>query len=130
MSGCLLATLGKFWVGGSTMGQVSQQGNKLNEGFILIQPGLESRVFKSDLDQREFYWVDYGPEISAETQRTIRERMIKLNEVTLAVWVQVEGEMESGGGFGHLNQYEKRLLIRKVISYSSSPVEQYRARKR
>jgi hypothetical protein len=128
MSGCLLATLGTFWVGGSTMGQVIQQGNKLHEGFILIQPGLESRVFKSDLDQREFCWVDYGPEISAETQRTIRERVIKLNEVTLAVWVQVEGEMESGGGFGHLNQYEKRLLIRKVIKFSSGPVEQYRAR--
>lgn len=112
------------------MGQVSQQGNQLHEGFILIQPGLESRVFKSDLDQREFYWVDYGPEINAETQRTIRERMIKLNEVTLAVWVQVEGEVESGGGFGHLNQYEKRLLIKKVINCSSGPVEQHRARKR
>ncbi len=112
------------------MGQVSQQRNQQYEGFILIQPGLESRVFKSDLDQKEFHWVDYGPEINTETQRAIGKKMSKLNEVTLAVWVQVEGEMESGGGFGHLNQYEKRLLVRKVMKFSSGPVEQYRARYR
>jgi|GEM_PF-1357169 hypothetical protein len=109
------------------MGQVSQQRNQQYEGFILIQPGLESRVFKSDLDQKEFYWVDYGPDINT---RAINEKMIKLDKVTLAVWVQVEGEMESGGSFGHLNQYEKRLLIRKVIKFSSGPVEQYRAKHR
>jgi hypothetical protein len=112
------------------MGQVNQQTNQRYEGFILIQPGLESRVFVSHLDQREFYWVDYGPEIDTETQRAIGKEMKKLNEFTLAVWVQVEGEMESGGGFGHLNQYEKRLLIRKVIKFSSGPVKQYRGRQR
>ncbi|MGA2318764.1 MAG: hypothetical protein ABSG71_20645 [Thermodesulfobacteriota bacterium] len=127
IAGCLLATVGTFWVGGSAMGQVSQQRNQQYEGFILIQPGLESRVFKSDLDQKEFYWVDYGPDINT---RAINEKMIKLDKVTLAVWVQVEGEMESGGSFGHLNQYEKRLLIRKVIKFSSGPVEQYRAKHR
>ena len=112
------------------MGQVSQQRNQQYEGFILIQPGLESRVLVSDLDQKEFHWVDYGPEIDAETQRAIGKKMSKINEVTRAVWIQVEGEMESGGSFGHLNQYEKRLLIRKVIKFSSGPVEQYRARHR
>ncbi len=35
--------------------------------------------------------------------------------------------MESGGHFGHLGQYEKRLWVRKVIKCSSEPVEQYRA---
>jgi hypothetical protein len=119
-----------FWIGGSTMGQVNQERNQRYEGFILIQPGLESRVFKSDLDQKEFYWVDYGPEINTETQRAIGKKMNKINEITLAVWVQVEGEMESGGSFGHLNQYEKRLLIRKVIKFSSGPVEQYKAKHR
>jgi hypothetical protein len=130
IAGCVLATIGTFWVGGSAMEQVNQQRNQQYEGFILIQPGLESRVFKSDLDQREFYWVDYGPEVDVETQGAIVKRMCKLNKFTLAVWVQVEGEMESGGGFGHLNQYEKRLLIRKVIKFSSGPVKQYRARQR
>ncbi len=109
------------------MGQVNQRRNQQYEGFILIQPGLESRVFKSDLDQRDFYWVDYGPDINT---RAINEQMTKLNEFTLAVWVQVEGEMESGGSFGHQGQYEKRLLIRKVIKFSSGPVEQYRARRK
>jgi len=112
------------------MGQVNQERNQRYEGFILIQPGLESRVFKSDLDQKEFYWVDYGPEINTETQRAIGKKMNKINEITLAVWVQVEGEMESGGSFGHLNQYEQRLLIRKVIKLSSGPVEQYKAKHR
>ncbi len=46
--------VGIFSVGGSAMGQVSQQRNQQYEGFILIQPGLESRIFKSDLDQKEF----------------------------------------------------------------------------
>jgi hypothetical protein len=128
--GYLLAMVGTFLIGGSTMGQVNQQTNQRYEGFILIQPGLESRVFVSHLDQREFYWVDYSPEIDTETQRAIGKEMKKLNEFTLAVWVQVEGEMESGGSFGHLNQYEKRLLIRKVIKCSSGPVEQYKARHR
>ncbi len=130
IAGYLLAMVGIFGVGGSTMGQVSQQRNQRYEGFILIQPGLESRVFKSALDQREFYWVDYGPDINAETLRAIQKKMSKLNEFTLAVWVQVEGEMESGGSFGHLNQYKKRLLIRKVIKFCSGPVEQYRAKHR
>ncbi len=116
------------WVGGSTMEQVNQQRNQRYEGFILIQPGLESRCFLSDLDQRDCYWVDYGPDISAKTQRAINEKMIKLDEVTDAVWVQVEGDVEWGGSFGHQNQYGKRLLIRKVIKCSSGPVEQYRAR--
>ena len=80
---------------------VNQKRNQRHEGFILIQPGLESRVFVRDLDQREFYWVDYGPEINAEA---IRKKMSKLNNFTVAVWVQVEGEIESGGSFGHLNQ--------------------------
>ncbi len=112
------------------MGQANQQRNQRYEGFILIQPGLESRVFKSDLDQREFYWVDYGPEIDAKAQKAIVEKMSKLNEFTLAVWVQVEGEMESGGSFGHQGQYENRLLIKKVINYSSDPVKEYRAKYR
>ena len=123
-----LAIVGAFWGGGSAMGQLNQQRSQLYEGFILIQPGLESRVFKSDLDQKEFYWADYGPEVDAKTQKAIREKMSKLDKFTQAVWVQVEGEMESGGSFGHQNQYEKRLLIRKVIKCSSHPVEQYRAR--
>jgi len=125
IAGCLLTMVGIFSVGGSAMGQVSQQRNQQYEGFILIQPGLESRIFKSDLDQKEICWVDYGPDINT---RAINEKMIKLDKVTLAVWIQVEGEMESGGSFGHLNQYEKRLLIRKVIKFSSGPVEQYRAK--
>ena len=106
------------------MEQVNQQRSQQYEGFIVIQPGLESRVFKSDLDQKEFSWVDYGTDVNTEE---INNKMIKLNELTLAVWVQVEGEIKQGH-FGHLNQYEKRLLIRKVINCSSSPVEEYRAR--
>ncbi len=54
IAGCLLTMVGIFSVGGSAMGQVSQQRNQQYEGFILIQPGLESRIFKSDLDQKEF----------------------------------------------------------------------------
>ncbi len=105
------------------MEQINQQGNRLYEGFIVEHPGLENRCFVSDPDKKEFCWVDYAPDINMET---IPKKMSKLNDVTLAVWVQVEGEMESGH-FGHLNQYEKRLLIRKVIKWSTSPVEQYRA---
>jgi hypothetical protein len=107
-------------IGGSSMEHVNQK----YEGFILIQPGLESRVFKRDLDQREFYWVDYGPGVNTEQ---ISNNMVKLDEVTLAVWVQVEGDMEEGH-FGHSNQYEKRLLVRKLINCSPGPVEQYRAK--
>ena len=117
---CLLAMAGIIILGGSSMEHVNQR----YEGFIVMQPGLESRVFKSDLDQREFCWVDYGTDVNTEE---INKEMVKLNEVTLAVWVQVEGQMEQGH-FGHLNQYEKRLLIRKIINCSSIPVEQYRAR--
>jgi hypothetical protein len=91
IAGCLLAIVGTFCVGGSTMGQVNQKRNQQYEGFILIQPGLESRVFKSDLDQKEFYRVDYGPEISTKTQRAIEKKMSKINEVTLAVRIQIEG---------------------------------------
>ena len=127
IAGCLFAMVFAVWVGGSAMERVDQQRNQRYEGFILIQPGLESRVFVSDLDHREFYWVDYGPDINT---KAINEKMIKLDKVTLAVWVQVEGEMEWGGSFGHLNQYGKRLLVRKVIKCSSGPVEQYRARHR
>ncbi len=130
IAGYVLAMVGTVWVGGSAMEQVNQQRNQQYEGFIVIQSGLESRVFKSDLDQREFYWVDYCPEVDLKTQKAIREKMSKLNEFTLAIWVQVEGDMEWGGCFGHLNQYEKRLLIRKVIKFSSGPVEQYRAKHR
>ncbi len=98
--------------------------NQHYEGFIVVQPGLESRVFQKNLDQREFYWVDYGTGVSAVE---INKMMVKLNDVTLAVWVRIEGEIEQGH-FGHSNQYEKRLLIRKVIECSSAPVEQYRAK--
>jgi len=106
------------------MEQVNQQRSQRYEGFIIIQPGLESRVFKSDLDKREFYWADYRTNVNTEE---INKKMIKLNEATFAVWVQVEGEIE-WGHFGHLNQYDKRLLINKVIKWSTSPVEEYRAR--
>lgn len=108
------------------MEQVNQQRNQRYEGFIVENPGLENRCFVIDPDKKEFCWVDYAPDINMEA---IPKKMSKLNEVTLAVWVQVEGEME-WGHFGHLNQYEKRLLIRKVIKWSTSPVEQYRARHR
>jgi len=124
ITGCLLAMAGIVNIGGSSMEHIDQKRNQRYEGFIVIQPGLESRVFKSDLDQREFSWVDYGTDVNTEE---INKKMIKLNEVTLAIWVQVEGEMECGH-FGHLNQYEKRLLIKKVIKWSTSPVEEYRAR--
>jgi hypothetical protein len=113
--------------GGSNAERNSQQKNQRYEGFILIQPGLESRCFKSALHQKDCYWVDYGPDISTKVQKAINEKMIKLDEVTEAVWVQVEGEMESGGAFGHLNQYGKRLLIMKVINCASDPVKKYRA---
>ena len=122
IAGCLLAMAGTIMLGGSSMEHVMQR----YEGFIVMQPGLESRVFKSDLDQREFCWVDYGTDANTEE---INKKMVKLNEVTLAVWVQVRGQMEQGH-FGHLNQYEKRLLIKKVIKFSSDPVEQYRAKHR
>jgi hypothetical protein len=119
IAGYLMAMAGILAFGGS-MKPVNQR----YEGFILIQPGLESRVFKNDLDQREFCWVDYGADVSTVE---LNNKMVRLDEVTLAVWVQVEGEMEQGH-FGHSNQYEKRLLIRKVINCSSGPVEEYRAK--
>ena len=106
------------------MEHVHQQRNHQHVGFIVANPGLENRCFVSDPDKKDFCWVDYAPDVSMET---IPKKMTMLNEVTLAVWVQVEGEMEQGH-FGHLNQYEKRLLIKKVIKWSTIPVEEYRAR--
>jgi hypothetical protein len=93
------------------------------EGFIVVQPGLETRVFQRNLDQREFYWVDYDLDVNTVE---INNNMAKLNETTLAVWVQFEGKMEDGH-FGHLNQHENRLVIKRVLNSSSKPVEQYRA---
>jgi hypothetical protein len=131
IAGLLVVTVGTIFVGVRAMERIDQAGSKQNpsgaihEGFILVQPGLESRCFVKKLGDKDFYWLDYGPDVQAAE---IKDKMTKLDEMTLAVWIQVEGKMESGGAFGHLNQYTKRLLIGKIIKCSSNPVEEYKAR--
>lgn len=85
-------------------------------GFIVEDIGMESRCFVDSLGSKDFYWVEYAKSVDVGTQSAIQNGMSKISDVSRAVAVEVAGRKKHGGGFGHLKQYDKCIVVDRVIS--------------
>jgi hypothetical protein len=84
-------------------------------GYIIETAGMESRCFVDSINSKDFYWVDYGPAVKLETQRQINGAMVNINSVMRAAGIHIKGKKLAAGKYGHLNQYDKCLWIKKII---------------
>lgn len=93
------------------------------KGFLCVGiGGVESAYFVFRLFDRaeNGYWPEY---VGSEKAPDLQNHAVKISSGIAAIWVRVLAKEQTGGSYGHMGLWKKRLLIKRVISYSAEPVK-------
>ncbi len=95
--------------------------------------GSYSGYYRQGFEQSDFYtldghgpwWVDAGESEWAEFMAHMVPAPGRGSAVT--VRMKVEGQLQTGGGFGHIGRYDKRLFVTRIVDIEPVSAEQYQA---
>jgi hypothetical protein len=95
--------------------------------------GIYSGYYRQGFEQSDFYtlegdgpwWVDAG-EIEWDT---FMAHMVPApgRGTTVTLRMTVEGDLQTGGGYGHAGRYDKRLFVTRVVAIEPIAAERYDA---
>jgi len=71
------------------------------------------------------YWLEADGEIWDELHAHFEDAPGRGGGMTLHL--TVEGDLQTGGGFGHLGEFEERLTVRNILAVEAIPEEGYQA---
>ncbi|HKV38245.1 MAG TPA: hypothetical protein VJX67_03455 [Blastocatellia bacterium] len=139
VAGCSRASRQKQAGHNAGENQDLREGAQQYEGFLCMGP--EQSFFAQSEDEL-FDWSGQYTEPWVEFARTIDphtvDDMVRLAAplssrpgMRRALWIRVVANVErkSGGGFGHLDAYDRRMTIERVLGYSPEPVRSALAHK-